>query len=300
MESFSAFVEQERVKHILTGQSGAVVCEISGNRIAKLIRREKLTEESLWGKYIREAEFYGSAQEKDLPFVPRVLFAGRTDDELLLVLEKYKTIDRKEITCALMEKVTETLARIHTLPVPDFVEQKDGQLLVYTEKDIAASVSGWESVLQEHGDAFSAGLLQEIAREINAINRKFHSRRACFTHGDFHFDNLLQDDQENILVCDWQGCGCGDPSGDLSFLMSRLLSDGYPLDGEKLVSSYCRYANGMGLDVRPEEVYAQMALSNLNISFMFWHEYLHHAARERVADIYGKMAEDYRMLKKQL
>lgn len=300
MESFSAFVEKEWVKDILTGQSGAVVCEIGGNRIAKLICREKLTEEGLWEKYIREAEFYRSVQGMQLPFVPRVLFAGRTEDELLLVLEKYRTIARKEISGALMEKVTETLARIHTLPVPGFAEQKDGQPLMYVPKDIAAYVGGWESVLQEHGDAFSAGLLQEISRDINAINRKFQSRRACFTHGDFHFDNLLQDDRENIVVCDWQSCGCGDPSGDLSFLMSRLLSDGYPLDGEKLVSSYCRHANGMGLDVHPEEVYAQMALSNLNISFMFWHEYLHHAARERVADIYGKMAEDYRMLKKQL
>ena len=43
---------------------------------------------------------------------------------------------------------------------------------------------------------------------------------------------------------------------------------------------------------------AQMALSNLNVSFMYWHMYLHGAGRERVQNIFGKMAEDYRKLLK--
>lgn len=300
LESFSAFVEQERVKDIRLGQSGAVVCEISGNRIAKLVQREKLTEEGLWEKYIREEAFYRFVQGMDLPFVPRILFAGWTDDELLLVMEKYHPIDRRRISDALLDRVTAVLARIHALPVPVFAMQKEQKPPVYTEKDTAAYVKDWESVLGEHGDVFEWDVLQKIAGNINAINRKFHSRRVCFTHGDFYFDNLLQDDGGNIVVCDWQGCGCGDPSGDLSFLMSRLASDGYPLHKEKLVSAYCRHAKERGMDVRPEDVYVQMALSNLNISFVFWHEYLHHAPRERVAEIYGRMVEDYRLLKKKM
>ena len=298
--NFAAFVEKERVQDILTGQSGAEVCEIGGNRMAKFIRREKLTERGLWEKYTHEAEFYRSVQGMKLPFVPKVLYADVRESEMLLVMEKYNTIDRSEISDALLDKVTAVLAGIHTLPVPGFIKQHEQKPLEYAEADIASYVDGWESVLQEHENAFDRSALHAIARDINQINGRFHSKRACFTHGDFHFENLLQDGEGNILVCDWQCCGCGDPSGDLSFLMSRLLSDGYPLDEEKLVAAYCRHANERGLDVCPDEVKAQMALSNLNISFMYWHMYLHGATKERVGDIYGKMLEDYRTLKNML
>ncbi|MBR6752613.1 MAG: aminoglycoside phosphotransferase family protein [Clostridia bacterium] len=300
VENFSIFVEQQLVKVIGLGQSGAQVCEIGGNRIAKLIQRQKLTEEGLWKKYSHEAEFYRSVQGMELPFVPKMLYADVQESEMLLVMEKYNTIDRSEISDALLDKVTAVLAGIHTLPVPGFIKQHEQKPLEYVQADCAAYVSGWESVLQEHGNAFDRSALHEMARDMNPINRRFYSKRACFTHGDFHFENLLQDGKGNILACDWQGCGCGDPSGDLSFLMSRLLSDGYPLDGEKLVRAYCRHANKMGLDVCPEEVRAQMALSNLNISFMYWHRYLHGAEKERVGDIYGKMLEDYGTLKNML
>lgn len=296
IEDFSAFVERERVKDIRIGQSGAIVCEISGSKIAKLVCRNMLPDESLWEKYIREAAFYRSVPGTGFSFVPKILYAEIREDELLLVMEKYNTIERDEISDALLDKVTAVLARIHTLPVPGFINQEEQKPLTYAQTDIAAYVNGWESVMQEHRDAFDRNVLHEIARHVNTINSRFCSRHACFTHGDFHFENLLQDGSGNILVCDWQGCGCGDPSGDLSFLMSRLLSDGYTLNGEKLVNAYCRHANQMGLDVSPAYVHARIALSNLNISFMYWHQYLHGAEKERVGSIYGKMLADYRLL----
>ena len=38
-------------------------------------------------------------------------------------------------------------------------------------------------------------------------------------HGDFHWDNLLED-AGNILICDWQGVGIGGASGDISFFLA--------------------------------------------------------------------------------
>ena len=300
IKDFASFVEKEKVREISVGQSGAAVCEISGHRVAKWVRKSALKEENLWEKYLHEAVFYRQMMGCQVSFVPRVLYAAWNDEEQLLVLEKYDPLDREKLSDALLQRIVDTLARIHTMPVPAFVQQPESKPLIHAPDALEGYVSGWESVLREHGDAFSTDVLQKMAGEINRINRTFHSTKRCFTHGDFHFDNLLSDAQGNLVVCDWQNCSCGDPSGDLSFLISRLLSDGYPLDADKLVDTYCRCAAQHGLTVNPEEVQIQMALSNLNVSLMYWHMYLHGADPERVQNIFGKMAEDYRKLSKKL
>lgn len=296
IEDFERFLSARHVRDILIGQSGARVCEISGDRVAKLIQRRKLAEEGLWERYTREAAFYTHVKEKKLSFVPRMLFVGCNEDEMLLVMEKYSPIERSRISEKLLDHVAHILAQIHALPVPLFIEQTERKPLVYTEKEIADCVKGWESVLNEHWDAFSTEVLRHMARDINKLNQTFHSTRSNFIHGDFHFDNLMLDGEGKVVVCDWQGCGCGDPSGDLSFLISRLQADGYPLNAEWLVNVYCQYANALGLDVSPRQVHMQMRLANLNTSFLYWHMYLHNTSEDRVRGVFGKMTEDYQSL----
>lgn len=300
IKDFASFMEKEKVRNIPTGQSGAMVCEISGNRVAKWVRRSALQESSLWEKYLHEAAFYRHMKGSAVSFLPRVLFVEQRDEEMLLVMEKYAPLDREALSDVLLEKVVDVLARIHTLPMPGFIQQPDNRPLIHEQEALKGYANGWGSVLREHGNVFFADILQDIARDINQINRIFFSTKRCFTHGDFHFDNLLSDADGNMVVCDWQGCGCGDPSGDLAFLISRLSSDGYPLDADKLVNAYCRCAGRYGLTVHPQDVQIQMALSNLNVSFMYWHMYLHGASWERVQGVFGKMAEDYRKLVKAL
>ena len=251
IENFSSFIEKEKVRDIPVGRSGAAVCEISGNRVAKWVKKNALKEDGLWEKYLHEAAFYRQMMGREVSFVPQALYADWNDEELLLVMEKYTPLDRSALSDGLLEKITEVLAQIHAMPVPAFIGRPANEPLIHAQEALEGYVSGWESVLWEHGDAFSAEVLQEIGRNINAFNRTFHSAKCCFTHGDFHFDNLLSDAQGNLRVCDWQGCGCGDPSGDLSFLISRLLSDGYPLNAGKLVDGYCRCAGKYGLTVEP-------------------------------------------------
>lgn len=296
MKNFTAFVEKEHVRDINVGQSGAWVCEIRGGRIAKLTRRSSLKEDGLWQKYENEAAFYECVKDEALPFVPQVLFIGRQENEILLVMKKYTPIARSALSDAQLCKVWDTLAMIHTTPVPGFLPRGERKPLAYTRAEAEGFIAGWERVLAEHPGAFSADVLHQIGRDINPINIALHSTYKYFTHGDFHFDNLLTDEEGRVVVCDWQGCGAGDPSGDLSFLISRLLSDGYPLDAEKLVEGYCRHANRRGLMLQPQDVHARMALANLNTSFMYWHMYLHGADEARVGSIYEKMTEDYRLL----
>lgn len=295
-QNYATFIAENRIRDILTGQSSAVVCEIKGHRVAKWVRRRELKQEGLWEKYLHEAAFYRHVQNMQLSFVPKAEYADSNADEMLLIMKKYTPLNRNRLSDELLEKAAETLANIHAMPLPAFLSKPELQPLVHKADDTEGYLAGWKSVLNEHGNAFSAKELQAVVRDINSINAAFCSKRQCFTHGDFHFDNLLADENGGLVVCDWQGCGCGDPSGDVSFLISRLLADGYPLDEKKLVESYCGFANQKGLDVQPEEVEMQMCLSNLNISFMYWHHYLHGSEEERVRGIYEKMLGDYQCL----
>ena len=36
---------------------------------------------------------------------------------------------------------------------------------------------------------------------------------AVLNHGDFHWDNLLQNERGDIVLCDWQGVSAGAASG---------------------------------------------------------------------------------------
>lgn len=208
-------------------------------------------------------------------------------------MKKYQPLDPRCLDDTVLEKVLAVLAQIHSLPIPDFLPRTDAKPLVIKSADLSLYRRGWETVLEEHGQVFSKNVIFKIAENINAFNQKRFSAKQWCCHGDFHFGNLLTDEHENILVCDWQGVGLGHVSGDLSFLLSRLSADGYPVSKEKAIRTYCKYSD---TNITEEEIAIQMSLANLNTSFMFWHNYLHGSSQERVHDIFDQMVEDMNVL----
>lgn len=284
------------VTEIHTGQGGAEVFSIGNGCIAKCADREKCGES--WPSHQREAAFYGFAQEKCLSFVPEVLCIRADDNEQLIVLREHAPLQREQVSSGLLDNVMATLAQIHATGLPAFLHDGAQAMTpaVFTEEEREACLAGWESVLAEHRDVFPLETIRQIPAHINAINQRSFSGLRCLVHGDFHSENLLRSEDEQILVCDWQGCGVGDPSGDLSFFISRLLSDGYPLDAKWLTERYCIHAAAAGLCISPEHVRTQMALANLNTSFRYWYMFLHGAEEGRVRDILSRMEADFREL----
>lgn len=281
-------------REIHTGQGGAEVFAVDGGRIVKYASQEKCG--ANWPSHQREAAFCRYAQECALPFVPQVHCVCADEDAQVIVQQEHAPLSRTQLSEALLDAVMDVLAQIHTTPVPDFLAGGGAEPVSFTDAEAEQCLAGWESVLAEHDGAFSAEVLRKIPAHISALNLCFFSRLRCLTHGDFHFDNLLMTPDGRVLVCDWQGCGAGDPSGDLSFFISRLLSDGYALDEGWLTARYCFHASQKGLSITPSHVRAQMALANLNTSFRYWHLYLHGAEEGRVRDIFGKMVADFLQL----
>ncbi|MBE6936049.1 MAG: aminoglycoside phosphotransferase family protein [Ruminococcaceae bacterium] len=290
---FERELSENTVREIHVGQGGAQVYVLTGERIAKQIRRDQMPDEQRFLSYLREAQFYQETADAGLGFLPEVLHCRITSDEIELILRQYQTIPVQTLQAISPDRIMETLAAIHQMPCPSCVPRIERTPVQFTEAELSEALSGWQSILEEHPGVFSGHVLRELAESINKQNAAHFSGRMVCCHGDFHLDNLLTDRDGRIIVCDWQAVSWGHPAGDLSFFLSRLSDTGYAVDPDAWIAAYCRHADG---DLSEQEIREQMALANWNTTFRFWHYFLHGAEEARVKGIYEKMLADYSLL----
>ena len=294
--SIENYLAGSRFSEIKVGQSGADVYNINDDTILKHVERRKL-EGSLFDTYTREALFYQNKIKNPGGYLPDVTGLEISGNEIILLMKKYRCPDRGSIDEQMIRKVTNTLARVHTDSIPEFLNCDRKPAEPFSETQIEDCLTGWKSVLNEHPGAFNDLSLKEIAEKINGIIAWHATEESVLIHGDFHWDNLLTDDHGNILICDWQSVGLGGASGDLSFFMSRLGSDGIKLDPRFFLKCYSDAVGEIaGKTIDTQSIAEHIAAANVITSFAFWHQFLHGAAAERVQEIYEKMTNDFRLI----
>ena len=286
-------IERLAGTEITLGQSGAPVYELEENRVLKVAFRDEVKDERIWDSYVKEALFYESCK---VEFLPKVFVNIHTENEVFLILEKCVPLEREKLEDELLQKIMDVLVQIHGMEMPVFLKADERKPVAFTEEEIQESLQGWKSVLDEHPGVWEAEVFEEIGTCINEINQKLFIEQSGFNHGDFHFENIMQDTEGNIKVVDWQNCGIGHVSGDISFFLSRLSADGYGIGEKEVIGMYCQSAVRRGSRIQAGEIEMQMCLANLNTSFRFWHQYLHGSTAERVAGIYEKMLTDAKTL----
>ncbi len=281
------------VAEIKVGQSGADVYEIDGRYVLKHMARQKLKEE-LFITYTREVSFYRNQMKQQRIYLPKVLQAENSENEILILMKKYCRPKRDTINAELLQKIAKSLAALHTDAPPSFMCKNHEKAELLSDQMITECLCGWKSVLAEHPGSFKEDQLEEMAGKINSLIAWHDSEDRVLIHGDFHWDNLLQDRNENILFCDWQGVNLGGASGDLSFFLSRLGADGIRIDATVFLDYYINAIGKLsGKQLRRQDIIRHMNAANVITSFLFWHEYLHGSSEERVGDIYNKMIKDY-------
>lgn len=290
---FQKYLDEHATNIITIGKSGASVYELDHRYIAKHVRRGLIPSDDVWASYQREAQFYSCCTSECYPFLPVVYHCYYTDDEIQLIMKKYNPIKRTVFDDAMLENVMHVLVQIHAITIPDFLTQRITCPVQLSADEIRRCIGGWCEVICEHGDVFSEKALKRIGEHINAINQQIFTARTMCCHGDFHFDNILSDENGNLIVCDWQSVSCGHASGDLSFFLSRLSADGVTISKERTMQHYCHHSS---TDITTKEIKEQMSLANLNTSFIHWHRYLHGCPTERVRNIWEKMIEDAEIL----
>ena len=278
---------------IKVGQSGADVYEINKDLILKHVERRKL-KGSLFDTYTREALFYQAMADSRRGYLPRIIELKISDDEIILVMKKYGTPDRNNIDEPMIRKVAGALACVHADSVPEFLNSTRKYSDILPGQQIEEYRTGWECVLKEHPGSFDETPLHRIVEKINKIITWNNSEEKILIHGDFHWDNLLEDENGSIRICDWQSVGMGGASGDLSFFMSRLESDCVGFDLMLFLKCYADAIldiGGHSVDI--QSLAGHIAAANVITSFVFWHQFLHGAETERIRDIYEKMTGDF-------
>ncbi len=272
------------------GKSGADVYDIDGEKILKHVCREKL-KENQFETYKKEALFYQSQMNGvGQTYIPQVFQVELSQDEIILVMKKYPLLERKEINEALIKKSARVLAQIHATQIPDFLKETDDKPAPMTDAEIKAALDGWKSVLAEHPSVFDENPLNEIASKINEIIEWHAAEPRILTHGDFHFENLLQDQDGRLIVCDWQGVKSAGASEDISFFLSRLGDDGIEIDSAVFLDEYARaFSDLTGQTLDTQEILRHMKAANTITTFKFWHAFLHGSSAERVKGIYEKL-----------
>lgn len=295
IDNVQAFLSEHVHRRIGAGKSGADVWAVESDMLLKHARRKAVTDLGVWHSYQKEAQMYLWFQENSVSFVPEVLYARRTAEEVFLLLKRYRML-RHEEARDLLPDILRMLAKIHSLPAPEFLETPERKNTALPQAQVAACLHGWESVLEEHGDRFHIADAAFVAEHINMLNERFYPDVFVLVHGDFHCDNLLLDAHGEVIVCDWQNAHIGPPAGDIAFFLSRLSADGIFLDTDELIEKYCSAAKEEGVPAERESIRCGMTLSDLNTAFLFWHQYLHGNPPERVGGIFEKMVLDARWL----
>ena len=228
-------------------------------------------------------------------YLPEVLQAESSEQEMLIFMKKYRRPDRDTINAEVIQHITKSLAALHTDTPPSFMYKGQKKAEALSDQVIAECLCGWKSILAEQSGSFPENQLEEIAGRINHLIAWHDSEDRVLIHGDFHWDNLLEDEHGNILLCDWQSVNLGGASGDLSFFLSRLGGDGIRINTTVFLDNYVNAIRKLsGKQIRRQDLIRHMNAANVITSFLFWHQYLHGSSEERVRGIYSKMTKDFK------
>ena len=195
IEEYLATHENHQIR---SGKSGAEVWETEGRYVLKRVQKEKLPDQGVFSFYQNEAYFYQfnrhNSHKEMLSCLPEVLDVQVSDHEILIVMKKYKELSRDEADEELLQKIMRVLATIHTQDIPDFLRQEQKEPEYFDKSQIEGCLAGWRSVLAEHPGEFDEQILTEAAAKVNEIISWHHGEERVLSHGDFHWDNLLKNE----------------------------------------------------------------------------------------------------------
>ncbi len=295
MLDFKKYLDSHTIRQLTQGKSGAVVCLLDDKKIAKFAEKGRLLEKenglAVWESCLKEAKFYKEMMGAQHVFLPEIFHCEFDDESVQIIMGGYKVIEKESLSAGDFDAIMKLLAQVHELAVPDFLKNEKPGPVEISEEEIQNCLAGWKSIFDEHksesSDILDFGKVEALASRINQLNKDFYSDRSCLCHGDFHAENILQDEKSGqLILCDWQSVSLNHPASDISFFISRLQGDGISFDENKIIDCYCSYSKS---GITKEEIKTQMYLANINTTFRYWHYYLHGSPKSVVENIVEKM-----------
>lgn len=288
------YFKKHIIKKISIGNSGASVYSVDKDKILKYITSKSSDNE--WRLTLKENMIYNYFIQNNILSVPKIITNYKSKDEIFILMKKYNDFSKNEINDDYIDKISSLLAYFHSLDIPNFLEYSQEKEMSLNQ--IKYCYNRWRSIIEEHDSSFSLEKISKLADNINSFIKYFGCKNKCFIHGDFHINNILINDKNNLILCDWQNGQIGNPSYDLALFISRLNADNIKFNEELLIKKYIYYSNLLGNSIKEEDIISYMSYSNIKISFTIWYYYLNNNTSDRVHKIYDRMINDMEKLLK--
>ena len=283
---------------LLESASGAYVFSADEKYVIKYTNISELNSNAQ-SSLKKEYEFYKICDNK-FEFIPEVIFHYSNENEWLIVFKKYQAIKDNEWTEKLQNQAMEMCARIHAMDTRDFSElfnKNNAKQWDENTHTLDVSLESWSKLQKRFPQNIDISLLNEMYKNfddaISYADKIFIPKTLC--HGDYHPWHFLQSGNEAV-ICDWQNADIGNGVGDVAFFISRGETR-LNIDRDILITAYIqhlsKYAN---IKIDKNDMLKHIAISEFDVSFRFWADYLQNGSLESVMKIYSKMVKSYKLL----
>lgn len=105
------FLKDHEVQNIEMGKSGANVYDIDNSMILKHVKRIKIRDNTVWNSYKTESLMYDWFKKKKITYVPQILYNYQTEDEIILLMKKYRMLRQDEIKDEIIDSILKVLVQ---------------------------------------------------------------------------------------------------------------------------------------------------------------------------------------------
>jgi len=292
-------LDQENL--IYAGISGARIQQLNTDRgpliLKSTFRGDFEDRPGLYDSFLREYDFY--MLENKVPVrIPHCLYGSKNQEGCHLVFEAYRPVDGSAWTPALLDQALDLLADLHTLDREAYrgLDLED-QVLVLEEGALEEAYQAWMDLIKSRDLDLNRQTIRDISLSMDGVVALLNAGDKVLCHGDFHRENLLQDDQ-GLYLCDWQQYKLGLGGEDVAFFLSRGQAEGLDIDQTWFIKTYVDHMRTRGhKTISSNQVRQVIEAKSLYLSFMEWPYYLGQADPSDIRAIYDKMVIAYKQIK---
>ena len=306
----------ERFLPITIGISGTYIFSIEDKYVVKyaylpkfdLIERER---------FQKEFNFYKFFSDKNIDFIPEVVFQTANDNEILILMKKYSPIKVEEWTEDLQKITMELCARINAIEISNFNDifheneqfqeiwnntvgyTPDGTPLYKEDFPLSFAYQNWKNLQKYFSEHIDRSLLKEMYESFDEIDSYVNTPPIPDTlcQKDFNPNNFLKDG-DRLLACDW-GEVCIGKGIDSVAWFSRCGTDyGITINRDKLIEIYCealfKYAN---IKVALNDLHKYINASEFIGAFRCGAKFFQATDINSVLNCYNAMANNYKFFR---
>ncbi len=140
MLDFKKYLDSHTSRTLTLGKSGAVVCLLDDDKIAKFAEKKKLLEKEnglvVWESCLKEAKFYKEIMGAQHVFLPQIFHCEFDDEKVQIIMGEYKLIKKESLIESDFDEIMKLLVQVHELPLPDFLKNEKREPVEIPEDEI--------------------------------------------------------------------------------------------------------------------------------------------------------------------